>query len=93
MHRWLSQDDSDADSITLQHPPFSHPINANNIARLDDQHMLSQRNRTLENSFQTITAKSSAAESRIVFQNLSMLQQDIQNRLCQRIRFHLQLKA
>jgi len=80
MHRWLSQDDSDADSITLQHPPFSHPINANNIARIDDQDMLSQRNRTLVKSFQTIKARSSAAESRIVFQNLSMLQQDIQNR-------------
>ena len=74
---WLNSDDTDSASEVVSPQP-SRP-NSASIPVLNNQDMLLRRTRTIEKSYKEIKSRGSAEQTRYIFENLSILQNDIQS--------------
>ena len=77
---WLTSDDTSADSTIYpspRDPSASDPLK-NQSSTTQAQDLLRLRNLSIERSFQEIRRRGSAKQTTIVFENLSVLQNDIQ---------------
>jgi len=66
------------DNVSFLQTPVRVTSPVNNISERD---MLQQRNQSIEQTYQEIKSKSTQAQSRYIFENLSILQRNIQNNL------------
>jgi hypothetical protein len=75
MEQWLSYDDSDFSNEIVQTPKEVQTLNTIH----SDNKLLKQRNQSFENAYQEMKHKATTNQTRIVFDNLSILQQSIQS--------------
>ena len=77
---WLNSDDTDdTDDANDIVSPQPSQLNSTTTPTINKQDMLSRRTRTIEKSYEAIKSRGSAEQRRFVFENLSILQQDIQS--------------
>lgn len=74
---WLNQENSDSDSSSSELETPSRPTPSKTF--LSEHEMLEQRNASIERSFSEIKSRTSPQESKYIFENLSILRNDIQN--------------
>jgi len=80
IQQWLSQENSDSDSCvsTLQTPsPIQLPKTPQMLCT--EQDLLQQRSASIERCFQEIRQKASPQERQFIFENLTILKNDIQS--------------
>jgi hypothetical protein len=80
LQRWLTQDLSDNSKEAngnnrINHTDARHPTPMLHT----DSDLMRRRNQTFQDSFQEMRSRATPEQTRIVFENLSMLQQDIQS--------------
>jgi len=74
MEKWLSYDESDISNEIAQSPKEAQTLNTIH----SDDKLLKQHNQSFENAFQEMKHKATTDQTRIIFENLSILQQSIQ---------------
>ncbi len=80
LQRWLTQDLSDNSKEAYGNNRINHTDARHPTPMLHtDSDLLRCQNQTFQDSFQEIRSRATPEQTRIVFENLSMLQQDIQS--------------
>jgi hypothetical protein len=74
MEKWLSYDESDISNEIAQSPKKAQTLNTIH----SDDKLLKQRNQSFENAYQEMKHKATTDQTRIICENLSILQQSIQ---------------
>jgi hypothetical protein len=81
LNLWLTNDESETDAHELETTQlqawFNQHLRDQDLNSLD-QKLLQLRNQSIENSFHPLKRNTNQSQTKIIFENLTLLQQDIQ---------------